>query len=209
MGYICEKCGYEIKASITKHVNSCDGRGPRRKRSKKGLSSRGGWNKGKKLSETHPDNHNEIRKKLSDNHKGGGRASTKKKEEERRNKIRISINERYAKGWKSTCGRSKKYEHISPYAGKVLLDGTWELETAKYLDFSKIIWRRPAESFEYINLKGTISRYTPDFWIEDWSSYLEIKGYKTDLDDCKWSQFEDKLIVWFKKDLIKRKIIGK
>jgi len=80
MIYTCTKCGFEIKASIKKHVSSCDGRGPRRKRKKIGHSTKGGWNKGKSLKETHPDTHTKIRKKLSDNHKGSGKAATEEAE---------------------------------------------------------------------------------------------------------------------------------
>lgn len=208
MAYICKKCGFEIKASISNHVKACDGRGPRRKRSKIG-SGRGGWNKGKTLEETHPETHSEIRKKLSENHKGGGRASTSEGELERRRKLSNIINERYANGWQPTCGRAKKYKFNSKFAGEVILDGTWELKVAIYLDLNNIKWRRPSERFDYIKPSGKKGKYKPDFWIEDWNSYLEIKGYKTDLDDAKWSQFKDSLMVWFRKDLVKLGILGK
>lgn len=50
--------------------------------------------------------------------------------------------------------------------------------------------------FPYINLKGKNSTYCPDFWVEDWNTFIEVKGYKTDLDDCKWRQFKEPLKVW-------------
>ena len=43
INHTCPKCNFYIKTSVEKHINSCDGRGPRRK-IKRGKP--GGWNKG-------------------------------------------------------------------------------------------------------------------------------------------------------------------
>lgn len=61
--------------------------------------------------------------------------------------------------------------------------------------------KRNTKRFEYIHLNGKTSYYTPDFWVEELDGYLEIKGYETDLDRCKWSQFPHKLEVWKKTKL--------
>jgi predicted DNA-binding protein YlxM (UPF0122 family) len=114
---------------------------------------------------------------------------------------RSRILERYEKGWMPKAGRCKKYRHDSPIAGVVWLDGTWELKVAQYLDNHKYTWKRNTIRFEYINLKGRLSHYTPDFFIEEIGGYLEIKGYETKLDRCKWSQFKEPLTVWKRKDL--------
>lgn len=47
------------------------------------------------------------------------------------------------------------------------------------------------------------------FFVYDWNEHIEIKGYKTELDECKWRQFpvEEKLSVWHKKDLKRINII--
>ena len=34
-----------------------------------------------------------------------------------------------------------------------------------------------------------------------WNKFLEIKGYETPLDKCKWSQFTEPLIIWKKAQL--------
>lgn len=88
------------------------------------------------------------------------------------------------------------------------LDGTWELEYAKYLDSNNIEWKRPKERFEYI-FENKIRHYTPDFYIVQGDTYIEIKGYKTKKDDAKWKQFpkDKRLKVLFKEDLIKIGII--
>ena len=45
------------------------------------------------------------------------------------------------------------------------------------------------------------STYCPDFFVIDWNKYIEVKGYKTELDEIKWTQFEEKLEVWDKNKL--------
>ena len=124
-------------------------------------------------------------------------------------KIKVSQNarnrivNRYANGWLPKAGRCKKYKYFSPVAGEVLLDGTWELAVAKLFDLRNYNWRRNTKRFPYLNLQNKISYYTPDFWVENFNSYLEVKGYTTDLDRCKWSQFTENLIVWTRSELIK------
>lgn len=117
------------------------------------------------------------------------------------NAIKNCALKRHAEGWDNKAGRCKKYKYHSDVAGEVTLDGTWELETAKWLDKNKYNWKRNKTRFEYTHLNGKRGHYTPDFWVEEFGGYLEIKGYETDLDRCKWSQFPDKLIVWKKKEL--------
>lgn len=117
------------------------------------------------------------------------------------NAIKNHALKRHAEGWDNKAGRCKKYKYSSEVAGEVTLDGTWELETAKWLDKNKYNWKRNKTRFQYTHLNGNIRHYTPDFWVEEFGGYLEIKGYETDLDRCKWSQFPDKLIVWKKKEL--------
>ena len=50
-------------------------------------------------------------------------------------------------------------------------------------------------------LAGKVSYYTPDFWIEELKGYLEVKGYETDLDRCKWKQFPEMLTIWKKEEI--------
>jgi transposase len=116
-------------------------------------------------------------------------------------KQRKNIIERYEAGWMPKAGRCKKYKYISKVAGEVLLDGTWELAVAKWLDSKNYNWKRNTKRFPYTNLKNTLSHYTPDFWVEELGGYLEVKGYETKLDRCKWEQFTEPLTVWKKKDL--------
>lgn len=107
----------------------------------------------------------------------------------------------YASGWECKAGRCLKYDYNSPIAGNIKVDGTWELMFCEFADQNKLTWRRNKIRFPYINLKGKPSTYQPDFYIEELKSYIEVKGYETDLDRCKWSQFADKLILLRKNEI--------
>lgn len=111
------------------------------------------------------------------------------------------MKKQYLLGREPLCGRSKKYEYESKIAGKVKLDGTWELIVAKHLDYLNVFWTRNKKRFPYTNPKGEISTYQPHFYVFDWKCYLEIKGYETDLDICKWSQFPDLIMIWKKNEI--------
>lgn len=79
-----------------------------------------------------------------------------------------------------------KHMHID-YNG-IDLHGSWELKYAQYLDANNIKWIRNKDSFTYFyNEKER--RYTPDFYLIDSDEYVEVKGYKTEKDEAKWSQF--------------------
>ena len=83
----------------------------------------------------------------------------------------------------------------------VKFHGSWEVEYAKWLNKNSIKWRRPIETFTY-QFEGKSRRYTPDFYLLDEQIYVEIKGYETEKDRAKWSQFPLKHRVLKKKDLI-------
>lgn len=93
----------------------------------------------------------------------------------------------------------KRYEYQSLMNGKVYLMGKWELEYAKYLDSSGIKWERNTKKFRYVSdllpNESKIGYYIPDFYLVDEDSYVEIKGYETNLDHSKWEQFPMKLKV--------------
>lgn len=209
--YLCKKCGYKIKASIQKHVNSCDGRGPRSIRRKTHPGKRGGWQKGKSYEDIYGANRAlEIKQKLSDSLNNCNRLPwTKDAISAFSKQVSERMKAQYASGWDAVCGRSKKYDYESIVAGKIKVDGTWELKVAIYLDSIGVEWSRPTNRFDYIKQCGKKSTYKPDFYVKDWNSYIEVKGYKTELDLCKWSQFTEKLIIWERDDLIKLGILLK
>ena len=139
------------------------------------------WNKGKEGTFTGKKHSDETKRKMSEN-----------------------IKQRYADGWECTAGRCKKYYYSSPIAGDIKVDGSWELIFCKYADAMKLKWRRNTKRFPYTKPDGKLSTYLPDFFVEDWDSYIEVKGYETDLDNAKWEQFPKELSL----KVLRRKEIG-
>ena len=211
--FLCPKCGFNIKTSRNKHINCCDGNGPRRRNNKNLMTGKGlgqGWEKGRTFDEIYGKEKSDIIKhKISKTliGKSKGIGSTEEKENIRKEKIRLSINKRYASGWESTAGRSKKYDYDSPIAGKIKVDGTWELKTCKFLDQNNYKWIRNTKRFNYIDDNGKKRTYCPDFYLIDSDIFIEVKGYITKLDKIKWSQFSNKLEVWDKKTLKDKNIL--
>lgn len=86
-------------------------------------------------------------------------------------------------------GRIKK----QLYKG-VILDSSWEVLVAKYLDEHNIAWIKPINGFEYI-WKNKIHIYYPDFYLCDYDMYIEVKGYKRDRDVEKWKSLNNLLVI--------------
>ena len=193
--FICSKCNLEIKSSREKHINSCNGLVPRRRR--KNIQNKikyEGWSKG--LTKDTDDRINKISKSLKEKYKN---CETPKHTNETKKLLSKLMYERYKNGWESIAGRCKKYDYISIIAGNIKVDGRWEYVVAEYLDSLNINWKRNTIRFEYFNeIKNKISTYCPDFYLIDLDVYIEVKGYKTDLDECKWKQFKYKLEIWDK-----------
>jgi len=116
--------------------------------------------------------------------------------DEQKKKLSRIQKERIKNGCKIGCGHAKKYWHESPIAGKVSLDGTWELRVAIFFDGSELNWRRNTKLFEYNKQDGSIGYYKPDFYVYDWGTYIEVKGWEDEDDKLKWSKFPKPLEVW-------------
>ena len=113
-------------------------------------------------------------------------------------KIAKTINEKVRNGeWHTSLA---KHLHIE-YNG-VDLHGSWELKYVQYLDSRSIKWQRNKDIFTY-SFEGKIRKYTPDFYLSETDEYIEIKGYKTEKDEAKWSQFPKnrKLTILMKTEL--------
>lgn len=167
----------------------------------RGATGKEPWNKGKKGLQKHSEESKEKMRR-----KGEGREHS----QETKEKMSKTRTEMYIGGWEAvSCGRSKRHKYTSPIAGRITVDGKWELAVAKHLDTLKVKWKRNTERFPYTNLKGKASTYCPDFYVFDWSCYIEVKGYRTELDECKWSQFPKKLSIWTSDILIEKGIINR
>lgn len=82
------------------------------------------------------------------------------------------------------------------------LHGNWELIFAKWCDENSIVWEKCRTYFPY-SWNGE-RKYFPDFYLPEKDVYIEVKGYETERDKCKWKHFpEDKTLVIIKKQEIK------
>ncbi len=133
------------------------------------------WNKGKKTN-------------------SAGMASTSEKEQLRREKISKKMKV-VGGGYRIGSGRSKGCWYQSIEAGKVYLDSSYELLFAKHLDNLGLRWVRNTTKFSYF-WKDKFRSYTPDFYLKESKTYVEIKGYVTQKDWAKWSEFPDPIIVF-------------
>lgn len=198
---ICEYCQKELKNKIAlaAHQRSCK-LNPNSKESPFKISWKRPWNKGltKETDSRILIMSRKSKKTLQEKPSFLGR----KHSEETLFKMSKSRCKLYKEGWEPVCGRCKKYDYISPIAGKIKVDGTWELKVCIYLDQLKVKWERNKRRFEYTRPDGKLASYQPDFFVEDWNLFIEVKGYQTELDEAKWNQFPHKLEVW-KKDKIK------
>lgn len=194
---ICKYCGKECKnkRSHVNHERLCPNNQERVY--KNGMTGKKGSNHfiyAKKHGLPSPEVSVETRKKIADEVKS--RSSDWHKNNGK--KISKTVNEKIKNGeWHTSLAKKM---HIS-YNG-VDLHGSWELKYAQHLDANGITWIRNTDSFEY-QFDGKTRRYTPDFYLPFSDEYIEIKGYKTDKDDAKWSQFPKhrKLVVLVKEDL--------
>jgi len=126
------------------------------------------------------------------------------KREDVKKKISDTINEKIKNNnWHNSFSKARTYD----YKG-IKFHGSWEVNYAKYLDKNNIKWRRPNEQFEYV-FENKKRKYTPDFYLIEEGTYIEIKGHKTKKDEAKWNQFPMKLKILRGIDLFKIGIIEK
>lgn len=85
-------------------------------------------------------------------------------------------------------GRTKQIEKYG-----IKFQGRWELEFYEHCLNKRINIQRPNIWFSY-EWNGT-RKYFPDFYLPDLDTFVEIKGYETERDRAKWSQFPRMLII--------------
>lgn len=89
----------------------------------------------------------------------------------------------------NVCGRTKKIDY-----GGTKLTGTWELEVAMFLDRKNIRWTNIINPFQYF-WDGKTRNYFPDFYLDEYDLYIEVKGNQTDRDVAKWSVVKNLMII--------------
>jgi hypothetical protein len=81
----------------------------------------------------------------------------------------------------------------------IKLHGQWEVDFYKWAVSNGFEIERPLNGFEYIWKGNRI--YYPDFYLKSLNLYVEVKGYETDRDRAKWSQFPHKLVIIRQKEI--------
>jgi hypothetical protein len=96
----------------------------------------------------------------------------------------------------NVSGRTKMYKAIDTEGNLVNVKGTWEMLFAEYLNDNLIKWtNKIEEKFEYV-WEGKTRIYYPDFYLNDYNTYIEVKGYTRERDLVKWEipEIRDRLI---------------
>jgi hypothetical protein len=104
-------------------------------------------------------------------------------------------------GLKEKSGRCKHILFIKNNGDKIILQGSWEEKIAMFFEQYDIKWIKNKAPFPYIfNNKSCL--YYPDFYLEEYNIYIEVKGYVTDRDVSKWNFFPHILIKVKKEELL-------
>ena len=202
----CKFCGKECKNknSLVQHEIRCKENPDRENVINQNFNNKGrkAWNKGltketdervAKYAISHHNNH------VLGLHKDTSGDNNPSSRIEIRQKIsKTCLNKSKNGQWHKSLAKDLHYK----YNG-VDLDGKWELYYAMYLDEQGISWQRCIDRFPY-EFEGKNHYYTPDFYLNDFKTFIEIKGYETEKDRAKWRQFPaDKTLVVLKEKELK------
>lgn len=87
------------------------------------------------------------------------------------------------------CSNTCRYKFHCPKAkfieyGGIRFRSSWEVRFAQYLDKNSLHWKYEPEGFGVLN-----TTYWPDFWVEEWKTYVEVKGYFRKDAESKYNEF--------------------
>lgn len=83
-------------------------------------------------------------------------------------------NHNYGKVW-SKQGRGKRTKGFDCDGNPVTFRSTWEKVFADHLNASGLKWAYEPEAIRC----GSLGTYTPDFYVEEWGTFVEVKGWMT------------------------------
>lgn len=208
--YICKYCGKICKNrnSLVQHEIRCK-ENPNRIDMNKSISKfkRNGhvaWNKG--LTKYDDPRIAKYANTYKENYKNGKFkiwiTGLSKESDERvknlTNSVKKRIKEKISQNaWHTSFSKAR----TQIYKGTKMM-GKWEVEFAKLLDKKNIKWIYTKDKFEYL-YEEEIHTYNPDFYLPEFDTYIEIKGYPTERDYAKWSTSNiNNLNVFFGDDLL-------
>ena len=93
----------------------------------------------------------------------------------------------------NVSGRVKMHRVVSS-DGPTDVKGKWELKVADWLNKNNVRWTNNIPPFSYF-WNDSWHLYFPDFYISDFDTYIEVKGYETERDRCKWDAIPKPLII--------------
>lgn len=192
---ICKHCGRETttKNSNIQHEIRCKNN-PNRivmipSYGMKGKKGSNQYTKAKKLGIPAPKYSEESSKKRLETKKRNGTLHWSEENKKRLSDAMKLAVLKYPESYKSSNrGRVKQivYEGIK-------FQGRWELDFYKWCKSSDIKVIRNELWFNY-EWNGS-RKYNPDFYLPDYDCFVEVKGYKTDRDEAKWTQFPHELKI--------------
>lgn len=97
------------------------------------------------------------------------------------------------KGGKKFCKALEK---------EVWLDSRWELKFVSILEGYEIVWIKNYKRFPY-EFEGMKRKYIPDFYLPEFDTWVEVKGWEKPVDKIKWEAFPHFLKIVRGEDLVK------
>lgn len=196
--YICKYYNREFNSlrSLHYHENRCL-KNPNRK-------CRTAWNKG--LTKQNDPRVAKYANTYKENYKNGKfkiwSDGLTKENSSKINKLSIKVKETVDKkiiknSWHTSFSKAR----TQIYKG-IKMMGNWEVEFAKLLDERDIKWIYTNNKFDYV-YENEIHKYNPDFYLPEFDTYIEIKGYPTKRDYVKQATLNAKnLNIFFGDDLL-------
>ena len=209
--YSCPHCGKEYsKKGISSHIWRKHTEIGRKFKtpSRKGEKA---WNKG--LTKENDDRVKRYSEKSASSRKGNNyeigfcskesrefqsSIEGRKEQSERMKEVVIKNPQSYSAN--NVSGRVKTFSKT--YFGlEMKFKGTWELEVANKLYENNIKFTNIIKPIEYFwKESGKNHLYFPDFYLEDYDLYIEVKGYERERDLDKWASI-DNLVVLKEKEI--------
>lgn len=192
----CNKIG-KTKLSWIKHYQVCLLNPNRLIPFNTGKKGSNQFIKCKKLGLPIPKLSNESLQKIKDTKiKNGTNIHT----EETKIKLSKSMRQAVLDHPESYCSSNIKTRYKKCTKYNINFDSEWELIFYEYCLVNNIKISRPNISFDY-NASDGIRQYFPDFYLNDFNIWIEIKGYENDKDRNKWRDFPEKLIIIREKEI--------
>lgn len=123
---------------------------------------------------------------------------------------RLKISKATSKAWADgkyenvNVGISRWYDYKHSDGTVYKVQGTWELAFIQWLDENDMKFKCHRGRISY-QLNGTEKNYYPDFWVDEWNCWVDIKNkYHYSLQESKFKALEDaghKIKLIFKQEL--------